>query len=61
MKCLVVISHPLSDSLCRHLADKAIQRLTEHGHDVIEENLYAQDYDPALSRRERQTYYGAYD
>ncbi|MES0885287.1 NAD(P)H-dependent oxidoreductase [Roseibium sp. SCP14] len=61
MKCLVVVSHPLPNSLCRHLANRVVQHLIESGHDVLEEDLYAQGYDPTLSDRERETYYGSYD
>lgn len=41
MKCLVVIAHPVHDSLCRALAHHAISTLTAHGHVVVVEDLYA--------------------
>ena len=34
MKCLVVIAHPVTDSLCHALAQSAIQALSEAGHTV---------------------------
>ena len=61
LKCLVVISHPLPNSLCRHVATKVVEHLSEEGHDVVEEDLYGESYDPVLSERERDTYYRTYD
>lgn len=56
MRCLVVIAHPLADSLCNSLASKAIDKLHDCGHDVVEENLYAQEFEPALTADERRSY-----
>jgi len=61
MKCLVVVSHPLSNSLCRFLADNIIGRLIDNGHDVVVQDLYALKFEPALGESERATYYGEYD
>lgn len=61
MKCLVVIAHPLADSLCNSLTAKAIEQLTKNGHEVIEENLYAEDFKPALTADERRSYYGEFN
>lgn len=61
MKCLVVIAHPLADSLCNSLASKAIERLTKNGHEVVEENLYVENFKPALTADERRSYYGEFD
>lgn len=61
MKCLVVIAHPLSDSLCNSLASKAMEQLTKNGHEIVEENLYASEFKPALTADERRSYYGAFD
>lgn len=57
MKCLVVVTHPLKDSLCSYLAEHVVTRLVEQGHDVTVENLYQSGFDPALSSRERSAYY----
>jgi len=57
MKCLVVIAHPVHDSLRRALAQHAISTLTAHGHDVIVDDLYAAEFSPALTAPERQSYY----
>lgn len=57
MKCLLVIAHPLRDSLCAHLAERAAQALLAAGHEVVHEDLYAQDFVPALTAAERRSYY----
>lgn len=57
MKCLVIIAHPLHDSLCQTLAKKAISVLTANGHKVIVQDLYASDFSPTLTHTERQSYY----
>lgn len=58
VKCLVVIAHPLADSLCHRLAQTAIAALAEQGHEVMIEDLYAESFAPALTISERQSYYG---
>jgi putative NADPH-quinone reductase len=57
MKCLVVVAHPIADSLCHSLARSAIQALTEAGHEVQVENLYQTEFSPSLTVSERQSYY----
>lgn len=57
MKCLVVVAHPLSDSLCHTMAQATIEALTAGGHDVQIEDLYRSGFAPALTRSERQSYY----
>ena len=57
MKCLVVVAHPVADSLCHSLAQSAIQALTVAGHEVQVENLYQSEFPPSLSVSERQSYY----
>lgn len=59
MKCLLVTAHPLEDSLCADLAGRAAQALAAAGHEVIREDLYAQDFAPALTAAERRSYYAA--
>lgn len=58
MKCLVVIAHPLTDSLCQTLARTVTDSLIAHGHDVVVEDLYQTEFSPALTVGERQSYYG---
>ena len=59
MNCLVVIAHPLADSLCRSLARVAIDALRSAGHTVEVEDLHASGFSPVLTRAERQSYYGS--
>jgi NAD(P)H dehydrogenase (quinone) len=62
MNCLVVVAHPLQESLCRTVADRAVRTLRAMGHEVEVEDLYAQGFAPALTAAEREWYYGpAYD
>lgn len=56
MKCMVVIAHPLHDSLCHALAARAITALRAAGHEVVVEDLCA-GFDPRLSASERASYY----
>ncbi|NTV97032.1 MAG: flavodoxin family protein [Thiobacillus sp.] len=58
MKCLLVTAHPLTDSLCAHLAEVAAASLAAAGHEVVREDLYGEGFDPVLSAKERRSYYG---
>ena len=58
MRCLIVLAHPLRDSLCHHLAATAADELRRAGHQVEMLDLYEQGFEPALSARERGAYYG---
>lgn len=57
MRCLVVVAHPIGDSLCQSLAQTAVQALTEAGHEVRVEDLYEAGFSPSLTVDERTTYY----
>jgi NAD(P)H dehydrogenase (quinone) len=59
MKCLVVVAHPLRDSLCHTLAAKAADTLRTAGHVVVIEDLYASGFGAALTGAERASYYGS--
>jgi len=62
MKCLVVITHPLKDSLCKLLAEHVENKLAKMGHEMTIEDLYADNFEPVLTAQERQSYYGeSYD
>jgi len=62
MKCLVVTTHPLANSLCKLLTDSVVNKLIENGHEVTTVDLYAEGFDPALTVAERESYYsGLYD
>lgn len=57
MQALVVLAHPLPDSLCAHLAREAIQALKARGADVDVLDLYAEGFQPALTATERRLHY----
>ncbi|MEH6631417.1 MAG: NAD(P)H-dependent oxidoreductase [Halopseudomonas aestusnigri] len=57
MNCLVVIAHPLENSLCRHLADETVAHMKARGHNVTVKNLYDEAFDPKLTVKERTSYY----
>jgi NAD(P)H dehydrogenase (quinone) len=57
MNCLLVIAHPLADSLCASLAAQAAQQLRDQGHTVETLDLYAEGFAPALTAAERAGYY----
>jgi putative NADPH-quinone reductase len=62
MKCLIVIAHPLSNSLCKQFSNEVENKLKQMGHEVILEDLYAEQFAPALTEQERASYYAeAYD
>ena len=62
MKCLIVATHPLNDSLCKLLGKHVENKLTQIGHEVTVEDLYAENFEPALTAPERKSYYGeSYD
>ncbi|MFK8068462.1 MAG: NAD(P)H-dependent oxidoreductase [Gammaproteobacteria bacterium] len=62
MKCLIVTTHPLNDSLCKSLSKHVENKLIKIGHEVVIEDLYAANFDPALTTPERRSYYGeSYD
>lgn len=58
MNCLVVLSHPLPQSLNRHFADLAVAELAAAGHSVTLLDLYDTGFDPRLTPAERRSYYG---
>lgn len=58
MNCLIVKTHPLSDSLSASLAQHAIDLLQRAGHAVDTEDLYANKFDSSMSESERRSYYG---
>ena len=57
MKWLVVIGHPLSDSLCCSLSEVVTENLTAANHEVTVKNLYAECFSPQLTAVERKSYY----
>jgi len=57
VNCLLVIAHPLDNSLCHYLAKKAISQLISQGHQVVVKDLYQEGFNPVLTRNERASYY----
>lgn len=57
MQALVVLAHPLSDSLCTHLAHEAIDALRSRGATVDVLDLYTEDFQPVLTPAERRLHY----
>ena len=57
MQALLVLAHPLSDSLCAHLAAEARRALEAKGFAVDLLDLYAEGFAPALTAEERRLHY----
>lgn len=53
MRCLIVVVHPLRQSLCQSLAAIAQETLTEAGHEVDVADLYAETFSPVMTAEER--------
>lgn len=56
MRCLIVVAHPLAESLCHELAQTVIEALRDLGHDIQVIDLYQQDFAPALTMAERRSW-----
>jgi len=57
MNWLVVVGHPLVDSLCCSLSELVSENLKEKGHEVVVKNLYDENFNPSLTSAERENYY----
>lgn len=57
MRCLVVLAHPLEDSLCHHLSKETIDHMLSKGYEVTVKDLYKEGFDPVLTKEERSSYY----
>ncbi|MEO8135214.1 MAG: NAD(P)H-dependent oxidoreductase, partial [Betaproteobacteria bacterium] len=57
MRCLLVYSHPVERSYCAALRDRAVKALVAAGHEVRVLDLYAENFDPVMSRQERIDYH----
>jgi putative NADPH-quinone reductase len=58
MKCLIVTTHPLKDSLCTALTQYVVNVLTNAECELTVEDLYEDKFEPALTAKERLSYYG---
>lgn len=56
MKVLVLYAHPVETSFNAELHRLVVDRLTRAGHSVDDCDLYAEDFDPRLTRSERLCY-----
>ncbi|MCC7319845.1 MAG: NAD(P)H-dependent oxidoreductase [Rubellimicrobium sp.] len=56
MKTLLVLAHPLEDSLNAHLAARIDAGIRARGHDLHRIDLQAQGFDPVLTAAERRAY-----
>lgn len=59
MKCLVVIAHPVKNSLCQTLAEKTVSTLLSNGHQVTVRDLYKLEFSSELTCEERKSYYSS--
>lgn len=57
MKVLVLHAHPVETSFNAGLHRTIVERLTATGHEVDDCDLYAEDFDPRLTRAERLDYH----
>jgi len=57
MRCLVIYAHPVQTSYCAALCAKAVDTLKEARHEVRVLDLYAENFEPALTRQERLDYH----
>lgn len=59
-RCLIVLAHPLAESLCARLAALAQAEARAAGWEVTVRDLYATGFDPRLSAAERGSYYAGF-
>lgn len=57
MKALVVLAHPVPQSLTYSAARAAVDGLSAAGHDVVMLDLYREGFSPAMSPAERAAYH----
>lgn len=57
MRVLVLFSHPVEDSYGAALHAQAVESLKAAGHEVDDCDLYAEGFDPVLSRHDRLIYH----
>ena len=56
MRVLVVYCHPVAESFAAAAHRTVLEALAEAGHQVADADLYAENFDPAMSRQERLDY-----
>jgi putative NADPH-quinone reductase len=58
VKVVAVLAHPGQESFNRAIFDTAVAALRASGHDVVALDLYADGFDPVMTREERAAYHG---
>jgi NAD(P)H dehydrogenase (quinone) len=56
MRVLVIYCHPVAESFAASAHAVVLETLAEHGHEVTDVDLYAEQFDPVMSRQERLDY-----
>jgi NAD(P)H dehydrogenase (quinone) len=56
MRVLVVYCHPVAESFAASAHRVVLEALEAAGHDVVDVDLYAEHFDPVMSRQERLDY-----
>ena len=56
MRVLVVYCHPVAESFAAAAHRAVVEALAEAGHAVTDVDLYAEKFDPVMSRQERLDY-----
>lgn len=57
MRILLLYAHPVETSFCAALHETALESLRAAGHEVDDCDLYAEGFEPLLSREERLAYH----
>jgi NAD(P)H dehydrogenase (quinone) len=57
MRVLVVYCHPVPESFAASAHRTVLEALRQAGHDVTDVDLYAENFDPVMSRQERLDYH----
>ncbi len=57
MKILVLFAHPVETSFAAALHAKAVETLKNRGHEIDDCDLYAEKFDPVMSRQDRLDYH----
>lgn len=61
MRVLVLFSHPVESSYGAALHARVLESLKAAGHEVDDCDLYAEEFDPVMSRQDRLTYHDVPD
>ena len=56
MQVLVIYCHPVAESFAAAAHGIILQTLAARGHEVVDVDLYAENFDPVMSRQERLDY-----